>query len=82
VRSAFGVSPTREYERVDPAVVAPHWHRHIADIWLMEANVPIARATQYLGMTSRTLGRVYSHHRPDHQSDVSAAFDWKGQAAA
>lgn len=48
----------------------------------MEANVPIARAAQYLGMTSRTLGRVYSYHRPDHQSDVSAAFDQKGQAAA
>ena len=48
----------------------------------MEANVPIARAAQYLGMTTRTLGRVYGHRRPDHQSDVSAAFDRKGWAAA
>lgn len=60
---------------MDPAVVTPHWHRHTAATWLMEANVPIARAAQYLGMTPRTLERVYGHHRPDHQSDVSAAFD-------
>jgi len=80
--SAFGDSPTRECERVDPTVVAPHWHRHIAATWLMEANVPIARAAQYLSMTPRALERVYGHHRPDHQSDVSAAFDRKGRAAA
>lgn len=48
----------------------------------MEAKVPIARVAQYLGMTPRTLERGYGHHRPDHQSDVSAAFDRKGRAAA
>ncbi|MCV0416511.1 MAG: tyrosine-type recombinase/integrase [Brevundimonas sp.] len=57
------------------AAITPHWHRHTAATWLMEADVPIRRAAQYLGMTPRTLEKVYGHHRPDYQSDVSDAFD-------
>lgn len=55
--------------------ITPHWHRHTAATWLMEADVPLRRAAQYLGMTPRTLEKVYGHHRPDYQSDVSDAFD-------
>jgi integrase len=57
-----------------PEAVTPHWQRHTCATWLMEADVPIRRAAQYLGMTPRTLERVYGHLRPDHQSDVSAAL--------
>lgn len=59
------------------AAITPHWHRHTAATWLMEADVPIRRAAQYLGMTPRTLEKVYGHHRPDFQSDVSDAFSKK-----
>jgi integrase len=57
-----------------PEGVTPHYHRHTAATWLMERGVPLDRAAQYLGMTRETLEKVYGHHRPDHQSDVSDAF--------
>lgn len=57
-----------------PKAVTPHWQRHTCATWLMEADVKISRAAQYLGMTPRTLEKVYGHLRPDHQSDVSAAL--------
>jgi len=65
-----------------PDAVTPHWQRHTAATWLMEADVPLRRAAQYLGMTPRTLEKVYGHHRPDYQSDVSAAFDRGSRRAA
>lgn len=65
-----------------PDSVTPHWQRHTAATWLMEADVPLRRAAQYLGMTPRTLEKVYGHHRPDYQSDVSAAFDRGGRRSA
>ncbi|WP_292152526.1 tyrosine-type recombinase/integrase [Brevundimonas sp.] len=65
-----------------PDAVTPHWQRHTAATWLMEADVPLRRAAQYLGMTPRTLEKVYGHHRPDYQSDVSAAFERSGRRAA
>lgn len=64
-----------------PPEVTPHYHRHTAATWLMEKDVPVRRAAQYLGMTARTLERVYGHHRPDYQTDVSAAFERKGRAS-
>ena len=57
-----------------PRDVTPHWQRHTCATWLMEANVPLSRAAQYLGMTVRTLEKHYGHHRPDHQSDVGRAL--------
>jgi len=61
------------------AEITPHWHRHTAATWLMEDNVPLRRAAQYLGMTEKTLERVYGHHRPTHQSDVSRALGQGGR---
>ena len=60
--------------------VTPHWHRHTAATWLMEASVPLPRAAQYLGMTVKTLESHYAHHRPDHQNDISAALDRGGRS--
>lgn len=62
--------------------VTPHWHRHTAATWLMEADVPTRKAAQYLGMTPRTLERVYGHHRPDYQSDVGAALTRGGRSSS
>lgn len=59
--------------------ITPHWHRHTAATWLMERNVDLGRAAQYLGMTVATLEKHYGHHRPDHQSDVLAAIGKGGR---
>lgn len=63
-----------------PKGVTPHWQRHTCATWLMEADVPLSRAAQYLGMTVRTLEKHYGHHRPDHQSDVVRALARGGRA--
>ena len=62
-----------------PKHVTPHWQRHTCATWLMEADVPTRRAAQYLGMTARTLERVYGHLRPSYQNDVSAALSRGGR---
>lgn len=59
--------------------VTPHWQRHTAATWLMEQDVPIRRAAQYLGMTPRTLERHYAHHRPGYQTDVGDAISRGGR---
>ena len=63
-----------------PDGVTPHWQRHTCATWLMEDDVPIRRAAQYLGMTPRTLEKVYGHLRPDHQSDISNALSRAGRS--
>lgn len=62
-----------------PPEITPHWFRHTAATWLMEADVPSHRAAQYLGMTVATLEKHYGHHRPDHQSDVLDAIGRGGR---
>jgi integrase len=47
--------------------VTRHTLRHTRATWMMQANVPIWEAAGFLGMTIKTLERVYSHHSPDHQ---------------
>lgn len=59
--------------------VTPHWHRHTAATWLMEADVPAHRAAQYLGMTVKTLEKYYGHHRADFQNDVTEAISRGGR---
>lgn len=54
--------------------ITPHWHRHTCATWLMEDNVPMRLAAQYLGMTVRTLEKHYAHHRPGHQAEVDKAL--------
>lgn len=57
-----------------PPAVTPHWLRHTAATWLMEAGVDTWEASGYLGMTAATLEKHYGHHRPDHQSAARKAF--------
>lgn len=52
----------------------PHWLRHTAATWLMEAGVDTWQASGYLGMTAATLEKHYGHHRPDHQSAARKAL--------
>ena len=51
---------------LDPAIT-PHWMRHTAATWLMEADVKPWEASGYLGMTTAVLEKHYGHHRPNHQ---------------
>jgi hypothetical protein len=59
--------------------ISPHWMRHTAATWLMERNVDLLKAAQYLGMTVATLEKHYGHHRPDYQSDVLDAVGRGGR---
>jgi hypothetical protein len=34
---------------------------------MAQAKVPLWEAAGFLGMTTKTLERVYAHHHPDHQ---------------
>lgn len=52
----------------------PHWLRHTAATWLMEAGVDVWLAAAYLGMTPETLIKVYGHVRPDYQAQAAGAF--------
>lgn len=47
--------------------VTRHTLRHTRATWMMQRGVPIWEAAGFLGMTVKTLERVYGHHSPDHQ---------------
>lgn len=51
----------------------PHWMRHTAATWLMEADCPSWEAAGYMGMSMKTLEDHYGHHRPSHQSAARRA---------
>lgn len=46
--------------------VTRHMLRHTRATWMMQAGVPIWEAAGFLGMTVKTLERVYGHHSPEH----------------
>jgi integrase len=51
--------------------VTRHTLRHTRATHLMQSGrVSIWEAAGFLGMTTRTLERVYGHHHPDHQGDA------------
>lgn len=56
-----------------PPEITPHWLRHTAATWLMEAGVDPWTAAGYMGMTMETLERNYGHHRPDFQAAVAGS---------
>lgn len=59
--------------RLNPDVT-PHWLRHTAATWLMEAGVDLFLAASYVGMTAATLEKHYAHHRPDFQAEARSAL--------
>ncbi len=57
-----------------PEEITPHWMRHTAATWLVEADCPPWDAAGYLGMTTATLEKCYGHHRPSHQLAARTAL--------
>lgn len=55
-----------------PKGVSPHTLRHTRATWLMQAGVDLWQAAGSLGMSVRTMERVYGHHHPDWQKDAAA----------
>lgn len=51
--------------------VTPHTMRHTRATWLMQRGVDPWQAAGHLGMTLKTLERVYGHHHPDHQREAA-----------
>jgi integrase len=47
--------------------VTRHTLRHTRATWMMQRGVPIWEAAGFLGMTVKTLEKVYGHHDPAHQ---------------
>jgi integrase len=47
--------------------VTRHTLRHTRATWMAQAGVPLWEAAGFLGMTVKTLERVYAHHDPHHQ---------------
>src|SRR6185312_4434855 len=52
--------------------VTPHWLRHTAATWLMEAGASPWDAAGYMGMSTEVLETHYGHHRPDHQAAITS----------
>lgn len=52
----------------------PHTLRHTAATWLMQRGCDPWMASGYLGMSLKTLMKVYGHHHPDHLKGVHEAF--------
>lgn len=51
--------------------VTRHTLRHTRATWMMQRGVPIWEAAGFLGMTVKTLEKVYGHHSPDHQENAA-----------
>lgn len=47
--------------------VTRHTLRHTRATWMAQAGIPLFEAAGFLGMTVRTLEKVYAHHDPKHQ---------------
>lgn len=47
--------------------VTRHTLRHTRATWMAQAGVPLWEAAGFLGMTVKTLERVYAHHDPSNQ---------------
>lgn len=51
--------------------VTRHTLRHTRATWMMQKGVDVWEAAGFLGMTVKTLERVYGHHSPDHQENAA-----------
>lgn len=51
--------------------VTRHTLRHTRATWMAQKGVPLFEAAGFLGMSVRTLERVYAHHDPRHQEHAA-----------
>jgi integrase len=51
--------------------VTRHTLRHTRATWMAQARVPLWEAAGFLGMTVKTLERVYAHHDPSNQDGAA-----------
>ncbi|EHK57670.1 integrase [Allomesorhizobium alhagi] len=53
------------------AKVTPHVMRHTRATWLMSSGIEIWEAAGSVGMSAKTLEKVYGHHHPDFQKKAA-----------
>lgn len=51
--------------------ISAHTLRHTRATWMMQAGVSFWEAGGFLGMSPRTLEKVYGHHHPDYQKNAA-----------
>lgn len=51
--------------------ITPHVLRHTRATWMMFAGIDIWEAAGALGMSAKTLDKVYGHHHPDFQKNAA-----------
>jgi len=51
--------------------VTRHTLRHTRATWMAQKGVPLWEAAGFLGMTVKTLEKVYAHHSPDFQETAA-----------
>lgn len=65
------IDPHGAWKRIIKAAklrgVTRHTLRHTRATWMAQAGVPLWEAAGFLGMTVKTLERVYAHHDPSNQ---------------
>lgn len=69
------IDPHGTWRRVVKAAgltgVTRHTLRHTRATWMAQKGVPLFEAAGFLGMTVKTLERVYAHHDPAHQEHAA-----------
>jgi integrase len=54
-----------------PDKVTKHTLRHTTATWLLQKGVDLWTVAGFLGMSVKTLERVYGHHCPDYQEQAA-----------
>lgn len=55
--------------------VTPHTLRHTSITWAMQRGTKRFDASEYFGVSEKVLEKVYAHHSPDHQKEVTSRMD-------
>lgn len=61
----------RVIEAAELQGVTRHTLRHTRATWMAQKGVPLFEAAGFLGMSVKTLERVYAHHDPSHQETAA-----------
>ncbi|RUV90272.1 hypothetical protein EOA46_08555 [Mesorhizobium sp. M1A.F.Ca.IN.022.05.2.1] len=74
VRTAWGMAIDNAWlqpEVTGQPPITPHVLRHTRATWIMFAGIDIWEAAGALGMSAKTLDKVYGHHHPDFQKNAA-----------